>query len=64
MNIYYKNRDHFNDNDYHLVSMEQMADYAHKDNHELETVYFHVAEVVRLDKIEGGNFYFSLRDYN
>lgn len=62
--IYYKNREHFGDNEYHLVSMEEMAKYAKKDNHELETVYFHVAEVVRLDKIEDGNFYFSLRDYN
>lgn len=64
MNIYYKNRDHFGDNDYHLVSMEQMAEYAKKDNFEQENIYFHTAEIVRLDKIEDGNFYFSLRDYN
>lgn len=62
--IYYKNREHFGDNEYHLVSMEQMAGYAKKDNFEQETVYFHVAEVIRLDKIEDGDFYFSLRDYN
>ena len=62
--IYYKSRDHFGDNEYHLVSMEQMAEYAKKDNFERETVYFHIAEVVRLDKIENGNFYFSLKYYN
>ena len=64
MNIYYKNREHFGDNEYHLISMEQMAEYAKRDSIEQETVYFHIAEVVRLDKIEDGNFYFSLRDYN
>ena len=62
--IYYKSRDHFGDNEYHLVSMGQMAEYAKKDNVERETVYFHFAEVVRLDKIENGNFYFSLKCYN
>lgn len=62
--IYYKNREHFGDNEYHLVSMEQMAEYAKRDNIEQETVYFHFAEVIRLDKIEDGNLYFSLRDYN
>ena len=61
--IYYKNREHFGDNEYHLVSTEQMAEYAKKDNFEQETIYFHVAEVVRLDKIEDGNFYFSLKDF-
>lgn len=61
--IYYKNRDHFDDNEYHLVSMEQMAEYAKKDNFERETVYFHIAEIIRLDKIEDGNFYFSLRGF-
>lgn len=62
--IYYKNPDRFPDNEYHLVSMEQMAQYAQRDNFEQETAYFHFAEVVRLDKIENGNFYFSLRNYN
>lgn len=62
--IYYKNREHFGDNEYHLVSMEQMAGYAQWDNFKQETVYFHTAEVVRLDKIEDGNFYFSLEAYN
>ena len=62
--IYYKNREHFGDDEYHPISAEQMAEYAKKDNIEQETVYFHFAEVVRLDKIEDGNFYFSLRDYN
>ena len=61
--IYYKNCEHFGDNDYHLVSMEQMAEYARGDNFEQENVHFHTAEVVRLDKIENGNFYFSLRDF-
>ena len=64
MNIYYKNRDHFGDNEYHLISMEQMAEYAKKDNLEHENIYFHIAEVVRLDKIENGDLYFSLRGYN
>lgn len=62
--IYYKNRDRFPDNKYHLVSMEQMVEYAKRDNCEQETAYFHFAEVVRLDKIENGNFYFSLKCYN
>lgn len=63
MDIYYKNRDRFKDNEYHLVSMEQMAEYVQKDNFEQETIYFHIAEVVRLDKVENGNLYFSLRGY-
>ncbi|MBO5730150.1 MAG: hypothetical protein J6R67_03040 [Treponema sp.] len=62
--IYYKNREHFGNDEYHLVSAEQMAKYAERDNYEQETPYFHFAEVVRLDKIEDGNFYFSLRSYN
>lgn len=62
--IYYKNYDRFADHEYHLVSTEQMAEYAKEDNFEQESIYFHVADVVRLDKIENGNFYFSLRDYN
>lgn len=61
--IYYKNHDRFEDNEYHLVSTEEMAKYAKRDNFEQETVYFHTAEVVRLDKIEDGNFYFSFRNY-
>lgn len=63
MNIYYKNRDHFGDNEYHLISMEQMAEYVQRDNFEQETIYFHTAEVVRLDKIENGDLYFSLKNY-
>lgn len=62
--IYYKNREHFGDNEYHLVSMKQMAGYAKEDNFEQENIYFHTAEVIRLDKIEDGNFYFSLKNYN
>lgn len=62
--IYYKNPDRFADNEYHSVSMEWMAKYAQWDNFKQETVYFHTAEVVRLDKIEDGNFYFSLEVYN
>ena len=61
--IYYKNCYRFGDDEYHLVSTEQMAEYTEKDNFEQETIYFHVAEVVRLDKIEDGNFYFSLRNF-
>lgn len=63
MNIYYKNHDRFEDNEYHLVSAEQMTEYAKKDNFEQETLYFHIAEVVRLDKVENGDLYFSLRSY-
>ena len=62
--IYYKNPDRFFDHEYHEVSSEDMAKFVQEDSNKTETLYFNFAEAVCLDKVEGGNFYFSQQTFN